>query len=518
MFQITIHSGTNDLTLQYQKPTLLASILQEAGMDFSMPCGGKGTCGKCRVTARGALSEPGEQEKRILGEALQAGVRLACMTTALGDTELFLTSRDSVVLSEGELPDFVLEPEGKGLGMAVDVGTTTVAVYLYDLGTGRLLGEDSFPNPQSLYGADVISRIQKALEGEAEALRSCLLIRLRESFLRLCAGQNQDSGMVENVVVTGNTTMLYLLFGESTEPLSHAPFEVREFYGRTLEPSALGIPEFGRARVTVPPLVSAFVGSDIMSAVLSSGMTRRRGLSLLIDVGTNGEMALWDGEKLFCCSTAAGPAFEGAGISMGMNAAPGAVSGVRLREGRLEYTVIGGGEAAGICGSGLIDAMAALLEAGLVDETGCVDEENEPYSLLLTEQDGEPAVRIGDSGILLTQKDIREIQLAKAAICAGVRSLAHEAGRKVDEVEELLLAGGFGSFINCESAGRIGLIPPELAQKARAVGNAAGMGAVLELLSLPCREESRGIAARAELLELSSSPYFMEQYVDSMLF
>lgn len=518
MFQITIHSDTKALTLQYQKPILLASALRDAGVDFAMPCGGKGTCGKCRVTARGALSEPGAQEKKLLGEALQAEMRLACMTTALGDAELFLSSRDSVVLSQGELPGFVLDPAGKGLGLAVDVGTTTVAVYLYALETGALLGEDSFPNPQALYGADVISRIQKALEGEAGALRSCLLIRLRESFLRLCDGQNQDPGTVENLVVTGNTTMLYLLFGESTEPLSHAPFEVREFYGRTLEPSVLGLPEFGRARVTVPPLVSAFVGSDIMSAVLSSGMTRKAGLSLLIDVGTNGEMALWDGKRLFCCSTAAGPAFEGAGISMGMNAAPGAVSGVRLRDGRLEYTVIGGGEAAGICGSGLIDAMAALLEAGLVDETGCIDEENEPYSLLLTERDGEPAVRIGDSGVLLTQKDVREIQLAKAAICAGVRSLAHEAGREAGEIEELLLAGGFGSFINCESAGRIGLIPPELVQRARAVGNAAGMGAVLELLSLPCREESRQIASRAELLELSSSPYFMEQYVNAMLF
>lgn len=518
MFQVTVNYRGKSTALLYQKPVLLASALQDCGVPFSMPCGGRGICGKCKVTARGALSEPGEKEREVLGEELEQGRRLACLAQALGDVQVFAEQAETMVLSDGELPEFSPEPSGSGLGFAVDVGTTTVAVYCYDQKKALLLGKGSFPNPQGIFGADVISRIEKALAGEAEALRACLKERLEECFLKLCQGQGAEPGQVDSVVVTGNTTMMYLLFGESVEPLSHAPFEAPCRYGAELPKSALGMEAFPNAKVYVPPLIGAFVGSDITSAVLSSGITRKPEISLLIDVGTNGEMGLWDGERLFCCSTAAGPAFEGAGISTGMSAAPGAIGKVWLEAEEIRCEVIGGGKALGICGSGLIDGVAALLDAGLIDESGCIDESCEPFSKYVTEIEGEPALLLGESGIALTQKDIRQVQLAKSAICAGIRSLLHESGKTAEDLKELLLAGGFGSFIDCERAGRIGLIPQELVAKARAVGNAAGMGAILELLSLSGRRESRKIVSESNLLELSSSPYFMEQYVECMMF
>ena len=513
MFHLTISCGEQSTVLEFQEPVLLADALKQARTELPMPCAGRGTCGKCRVKAQGALSRPDERERRLLGGALEQGERLACMARAIGDAEVTVPKAETVVLSYGELPEFQLKPDSQGLGAAVDVGTTTVAAYLYDLSSGQLLGKDAFPNPQAAYGADVIARIQKTMEGQGAAIRQSLQEKLRESLFRL----HREPERIGSLVITGNTAMLYLLLGEDPEPLSHAPFQIREFFGRQVEATALGIPELAKARLYVPPLVSGFVGGDLVSAVLSSGMTEQAEPAMLVDVGTNGEMALWDGNRLLCCSTAAGPAFEGAGITMGMPAAPGAVSQVRLDGNAMVCGVIGGGKALGVCGSGAIDGMAALLELGLIDEGGCINEDS-PLARLLTQWNGAPALCLGESGVLLTQRDIRELQLAKASICAGIKTLLHEAGMAPEDLSAFLLAGGFGSYIDCASAGRIGMIPAGLAKQGRPIGNAAGMGAVMELLHVPYRDRSREIAAGAVTLELSSSAYYMEQYVDAMGF
>lgn len=513
MFHLTISCGEQNTVLECQEPVLLADALKLVRAEFPMPCGGRGTCGKCRVKAQGALSQPDERERRLLGGVLERGERLACMAWAVGEAAVTVQKTDTVALSYGELPEFRLEPDSQGLGAAVDVGTTTVAAYLYDLSSGQLLGKEAFPNPQTAYGGDVIARIQKAMEGQGVAMQRSLQEKLRASLFRLC----KEPEKISSLVITGNTAMLYLLLGKDPEPLSHAPFQIEEFFGRQVDPLALGIPELGKASLSVPPLVSGFVGGDLVSAVLSSGITEQAGPGMLVDVGTNGEMALWDGKRLLCCSTAAGPAFEGAGITMGMPAAPGAVSQVRLEGGGMVCGVVGGGRALGICGSGLIDGAAALLELGLIDESGRINEES-PTARLLTRWNDGPALRLEDSGVLLTQRDIRELQLAKASICAGIRTLLHEAGMGPEDLDAFLLAGGFGSYIDCANAGRIGMIPVELAEKGKPIGNAAGMGAVMELLNVRYRDRSREIAARARTLELSSSAYYMEQYVDAMGF
>ena len=516
--RITIQSQNQIISQEYSDPVTLSQAVRDAGLTLDMPCNGKGTCGKCRVLASGSLSSPDPREEKILGNELSQGVRLACMTTATGDCQITLGKKDSQILSDGILPAFDFSPMGEKYGFAVDIGTTTVAVYLLDLSDGKRLDRDSFPNPQSSFGADVVSRIQEYLNGNGNQLQDLISQSLTESFSNLCKRHHIPKEDIDSIVITGNTTMLYLLCNQSVEPLSHSPFEITEFYGEFLSPQIAGISGFSSARLYLPRTISAFVGSDITSAILSSDIINSGKISLLMDIGTNGEMAISDNGKLYCCSTAAGPAFEGAGITMGMSAGAGAIDFVSAQDGIISYTTIKDEKARGICGSGLIDAMAALLDAGLVDESGCIDEENETYSDYLTEYHDQPAIKIGDSGVILTQKDIREIQLAKSALCAGVYSLIHAAGRSVEEVDELILAGGFGSFINCQSAGRIGMIPKELVNKTKAAGNAAGMGAIVALLSEKSRLESEDTAQSAETLELSTSPYFMDKYVECMMF
>ena len=525
---ITILHENGALPQVYSERVLLSTVLRDADaasshthahpMCVAMPCGGNGTCGKCRVYASGVLSAPSEQEKVLLGDALSAGERLACMTWAEGDCTIELhTRKEQVILTDGVLPALPLNPAEEGaVGMAVDIGTTTVAVYAYHLKDGSSLGRHSFQNPQAKFGADVISRIQAALDGNAAALRQCIRKELDSAFRRLAKHAGTPLEQVRSICVTGNTTMLDLFSGVDVEPLSHSPFEVSEHFGTIHAESQF--PALFRAQVYLPRTISAFVGSDITCALLSSGMVGSAQTILLADIGTNGEMALWHNGRLWCCSTAAGPAFEGAGISMGSAAITGAMSHVETRNGQLHWDTVGGGNAFSICGSGLIDAVAALLELGLVDETGRIDEDAPLYEAYGCEREDGPALRLGDSGIILTQPDIRAVQLAKSAICAGMYTLLHEAGASVGQVGSLLLAGGFGSFLSCASAGRIGLIPSALAPAARSIGNAAGMGASMILLSDEMKARSLEIAAAAKDVELSASPYFMEQYVEQMMF
>lgn len=512
--------GDNSVkTVEYTEPRLISDILYENGFVLPMPCAGNHTCGKCKVEVKGAVSAPTAEEIRLLvGDAKNK--RLSCMAKALGDCEIILPQKGSVaVLLKGVLPQISLEPMGENYGFAVDIGTTTVASYFYDLKTGKLLGEDAFLNPQSSSGADVISRIESALGGNAKQLAEAIRSALLSSFNKICAENNINPDLVDAITLTGNTTMMYLLLGENVEPLSKAPFEIENYLGGCFAAQAFGFKGFSNATVYIPRTISAFVGSDITCTVLSAlSKTEREEVTLIIDIGTNGEMALVKGENTVCCSTAAGPAFEGTGIAMGTIAADGAIDKVYVDEGKIKYSTIGNQKPIGICGSGLIDAIAVFLEIGLVDETGCIDEFNEKFSEYLTDCDGNPAVKIGDSGILLTQKDIRTVQLAKAAICAGIYSLVSEMKLELSKIDRLMLAGGFGSYIDAENAGRIGLIPSGLSAKTVAIGNAAGMGAAMILLSNAEKKKSFELAVAAKTVNLSTSAFFMDKYVECMMF
>lgn len=523
---ITIESGGTTRTVPFDGPIRITNLLGLHRVPLDLPCGGRGTCRQCRVTARGTLSPLTQAEREGLSEAeREDGVRLACLTTVEGEAWISVPEDAAMAVIEegGETPVYPLNPPAAGYGAAVDIGTTTLVVQLYRLGEREPLGALCRKNPQSAFGADVISRIGRAVEGEGKALARSVS-RAADGLLRaLCARCGVDPAAVGSVVVTGNTAMLYLLARESPEPLSYSPFTLTRPFGETLPASSLGLACLRETPVFLPRCMSAFVGADITCAVLAGGMLSRPGVTLLADIGTNGEMALYVDGALLCCSTAAGPAFEGAGVRMGVNAVRGAVDGVFLRDGEIVCSTIGDAEPVGLCGSGLIDAVAVLLKAGVVDETGAIQEEGHLFTERVTELDGELAVRLtgpenGGAAVLLTQEDIRQVQLAKSAICAGMKTLLAHAGLTAERVDRLLIAGGFGRHIRLENAGAIGLIPPELCEKARAIGNAAVTGAGMLLQNRAFPEETAAFARRAVTVELATNPRFMEYYVEGMLF
>jgi uncharacterized 2Fe-2S/4Fe-4S cluster protein (DUF4445 family) len=491
----TICHDTEQTRLEYTGEVRLSQILADAGLTQPHPCGGHGKCGKCAVRAEGALSPMSQTERTALENAgfdPAQGWRLSCLCDATGDITLYYNITKSAL--QGLLAGFSKEfslcapRQGNGIGMAVDIGTTTVAAYLYDLQSGRLLDSLCRENPQKVHGADVISRVGYARSGGAAELRS----EIEHCLDELAKDMSTRAGVAypDTVVAVGNSAMLHLLTGTDPSPLAAAPFILGRYFGEW---------EGGRY---YPPCISAYVGADMTAAILASDMCKEGKTALLLDVGTNGEMALLHEGKLLCCSTAAGPAFEGAGISCGSLAIPGAICAVTACEGALRCETIDGKPAVGLCGTGLIDATAALLELGALEDSGFMEED----------------APLGDSGLTLTRADIRQVQLAKAAIRAGIDTLLIEAGVGYEEIDTVYLAGGFGSYLHPESCAAIGMIPRELIGKLRVLGNAAGQGASLMLLSREELETAEEIAKTATTLELSSSMVFMEKYVDSMMF
>lgn len=492
------------LTLNGEVRAVSPGCLLSRAIGGETPCGGHGKCGKCRVIARGALSQVSDAERRLVpAEALARGVRLACLTYIEGDcvveTEDSIQSR---ILSAGASAEITLSPTFSAYGAAVDIGTTTLAAKLFDR-SGTCIAECARLNPQAIFGADVISRIEAALRGEGEALAGEIRGALDAMFESLADSAGIAARSIDRVVITGNTVMLHLLTETSVEPLSHAPFTVERRFGETLRAAELGLAALDReAKIDLPPCIAAFVGADTVCALLASGLCRTSEPGLLVDIGTNGEMAISSGERLLVCSTAAGPAFEGVGISMGMRGADGAIDAVTLVNGGLSAHTIGGGAPRGICGSGLVDAVACLLDVEEIDETGFIEDETATVA----------------PPVVLTQQDVRAVQLAKSAVCAGIRSLLAGAKIPADALKTAKIAGGFGSYLNFRSAARIGLIPEEIAGMAEAVGNAALSGASMLLLDAACAAECESIAARANVLELATNPVFVEEYMTGMLF
>lgn len=491
----------NGITLEVPAGTPLGEIPLLRRM-LEMPCSGHGRCGKCRVCAHGALSPLSDTERAHLSpREIAQGIRLACCTRAEGDCSVALEAASShQIRLDGEIPPIALAPLYSSFGAAIDIGTTTLAASLYGP-RGRLLAQASTPNPQSGWGADVISRIEAACKGSAPELAFSIQQGLQALIQDMARDAQIDAAAIDAFVITGNTAMLYLLTQTDADCLSRAPFHAARLFGEVLPAAALGLP-CPRADAYLPRCISAFVGADITTALTASGICSHPDTRMLVDIGTNGEIALWHRGQLSCCSTAAGPAFEGAGLSMGMAGKAGAVDHVRIQDGRLCPHTIGGGAPKGLCGSGAVDAIACLLETGQLDESGRL--EDAPVCIA-------PPVH-------LTQKDIRMVQLAKSAICAGLQTLLQEKGLAGDAVAELAVAGGFGSYLNVASAGRIGLLPEDLVPRVRVVGNAALAGAAMLLLSRDLIPQSEALAASAQTVDLSANPRFIQAYTGGMLF
>ena len=488
MHKLTILQDGKEKSVLFSGEEKLSALLQRVGAYVPHPCGGRGSCAKCAVCITGEVSEPNDCEKR-------AGVRLSCQITVRGDAAVTLpdSRRDEQIETETGVQTDVLLPMPGRYGAAVDIGTTTLAAKLFDLQTGACLGTAAGLNPQTAVAADVMGRIGAAMAGSLTLLQDQVTGEI-ERLLAACRAQSGITAEPDALVLTGNTTMLYLLTGRDPTCLSHAPFEADTLFGGEMQLS-------GR-RTYLPPCMNAFVGADITCAVLASGMCEKNDTALLCDIGTNGEMALWKDGTLYVTSTAAGPAFEGAGISCGCGSVRGAIDRVWLEDGKLCVHTLGNAKAVGVCGSGLIDAIAAGLESEQIDETGFLEDDTLPLA----------------DGVALVPQDIRAVQLAKAAIAAGMAVLLETAGVSLDAVQTLYIAGGFGSHLNVKSAAAIGLLPPEWTNRTQILGNAALSGAVQALLNQNAHESLGRIAARAVHVNLGGSPRFNEQYVEHMLF
>ena len=505
MLTMTVWTDRGEDRFPVEKGALLSDVLRTHRLSPDMPCGGRGLCGKCLVWAESGLEAPSDHERSCLTpDQLARGARLACQARITGDVRLRLTAPKviSQICTGGEDRPLGTDPIFTRLGCAVDLGTTTLAARLYDH-TG-LLATASAPNPQRIFGSDVISRVGKAMEGEGAALAACVRQAINGLLSDLCKQTGRETAEVDGLVITGNTAMLHLLNGTDPSPLSAAPFQAKELFGVKIPASTLELNTGTDCFVCLPRCMSAFVGGDITTALLASRLCEGQDRALLVDIGTNGEIVLWQDGELLCCSTAAGPAFEGANLSQGMQGAPGAIDHIRVVNGGLVLHTIGDAPAVGICGSGVADLLACLLEMDLLDETGLLD-------------DGEDRWALTDT-VAFTQGDVRQVQLAKSAVCSGIETLLHQAGLEEDDVSAVAVAGGFGSFLDLHSAAAIGLLPPALENACRVIGNAALDGASMLLWDKALWEESIALADSAKTVELAGNRFFMDRYVENMMF
>ena len=579
--------------------TTLFSAAHWIGLPIDSTCGGRGTCGKCKVQVLDGGLEVSSADRKELREAeIGSGWRLSCQARVYQDTvclvpELQRVPRAAtmgvnrlvlldpnvrkvyVELAEPSLEDQrgdverlqdALTAEGfdmkAGLaalatlpgtlrgcgfkvtavlggdqliavepgdtreacyGVAFDVGTTTVVGTLMNLRTGMAEAVRSTLNGQAPFGADVISRISHAMAGSAALLE--LQAAVRQSMNGILGELYTEAGVareqVYEAVVVGNATMLHLLLGIDPTPISMVPF-TPAFHGPLdLEARDAGLEIHRNGRVQTLPLIGAYVGADIVSGLIATGLGREDRLRLFVDVGTNGEIVLGSSRRILATAAPAGPAFEGSQIACGMRATEGAIEGVTLSD-RVELQVIGGDvRPRGICGSGLVDTVAQLRLCGLLDASGRMRSKDEapehPLSDRLITVDGVRAFLLAED-VYLSQRDVRELQFGKGSIASGIKVLMDELGVTPGEIEEVLLGGSFGSYLNPESARVIGLVPPVDVDRILSVGNTAGEGAKMTLLSFRERQVAFELPDQVEYVELSARADFNESFLAVLQF
>ena len=499
--------------------TVLEGLRTGGFLHVEAPCGGSGRCGRCLAKITGEVSPISPRERALLTPGDER--RLMCLTVIQGDCTVEL-GQGSLTAAEEGLSRFVSQGGGTGLGAAVDIGTTTVVLHLCSRATGETLATVSAGNAQRSFGADVIARVQHAMEHPdgLAAQTAAIRTQLAELLARACRQANRSPSEVEEVYVAGNTVMEHLFAGLSPAGIAVAPFTPASLFGNTVPAEIFGLGTSPDATLTLAPCVSGYVGGDITAGLMAVDAAHSEQPVLFVDVGTNGEMALGDQTGLLCCSTAAGPAFEGACISCGMAAVPGAIDKVWLENDQICCSVLGGGQALGLCGSGLLDALAVLLKLEIVDETGRLLPADEAPAQFADRLEGEGRfVRFHlTEHVWVSAEDVRRLQLAKAAIAAGIETLMEEKGLTAADISVFYLAGGFGSFLRPESAAAIGLFPSDLLPKLHVVGNSAGAGARAALLSKEARHALTATQGLCEYLELSGLAQFNDAYLDHMIF
>ncbi len=515
--QISIHSGAT-----------LVEAAGQAGIILNTVCGGRGTCKKCI-----AYLEP--EGRKVL--ACNYRIQSDLVVTIPRDSRFF----EQQILTEGADAEPGIEPDiyqaytqaaagGAILGVAVDIGTTTVVVRLVDMTDGQCLAAEAALNPQTKFGDDVVTRIAYAETDEKfTELREAITGCINDLVSKLCEKTAVDTDSIFEICIVGNTTMNHIFLGLPIMQLGRAPYKAYSLDARDLTAGESALLLNAAGNVHTVENIAGFVGSDTTAVALASGIDTDDEMTLAVDIGTNGEIVLGTRNKLYAASCAAGPAFEGARISCGGRAAEGAIEAVVLGEDDIDLDVIGNCPPRSLCGSGLIDAVAVLLELGIIESTGRFAEpqtlrDKLPPAIFsrISQQDGQPAFCLAGDGkagtVLLTQRDIRETQLAKAAIRAGIRLLQKRMGLKDSDVKHILLAGAFGNYIRRESALRVGLLPSVDVDRIRSIGNAAASGAQMILLSRYRRNRAGELARRIEYVEIAHEPDFHNFFADSLIF
>ncbi|GAB6174783.1 ASKHA domain-containing protein [Paradesulfitobacterium aromaticivorans] len=611
MVEVKFLPSNKMVSVQDGSNILQAAIAAEVQVEST--CGGKGTCGKCKVRLQTGEADRGVNltpaEKKFLTPAeIESGWVLACQhilsedavvvlqeqkdaydrkagfhdsekirAHAPGIRKLALDLKEPTVGDQGadwervvralpvedvpfscpvaaSLPQklrqgkfkvtavldgarlLAVEPgdtRDRSYGLAIDIGTTTVVVYLVDFNRGTVIASGAVTNPQNIFGADVIARITHAAGGPQalQELQEKVVVGINGIIAQLTGKCEVSPEEIYQAVVVGNTTMSHLFLGIDPSFLAPAPFIPAFQQAVEIEAGELGLNILATAIVTVLPNVAGYVGSDTVGVMLAGGADRLQGVNLMVDIGTNGEIVLIGKGSILTCSTAAGPAFEGAEIKHGMRAAEGAIERVHISS-DVEVGVIGGTKPRGICGSGLIDALSEMVRVGVVESSGRLAAkeaqlENLPPLVrrrLRGSGGGAEFVLVWgeDSAtgedLVISQKDVRELQLAKGAIMAGIRVLLRELGAEVREIDRVLLAGAFGNYIGKESALGIGLLPPVPLDRIAAIGNAAGDGAKMALLSVAEKERALSLARQVRHIELSSDKGFQEEFIDALSF
>jgi uncharacterized 2Fe-2S/4Fe-4S cluster protein (DUF4445 family) len=462
-----------------------------------------------------APGDPGSDLARVMdalrATAPEADLRRVDLSALRGLSPLLRDEGGDVrvVTRRGELLS-ILPRESSPLGVAVDLGSTKVALFLYDLSSGSLLASRGFINPQVPYGEDIVTRIQYAVEKDPFRLGGLVVEGINDNLAAMCVEVGRSRDDIFEMVLVGNTAMHHLFLALPVAQLGKSPYLPATDLPMEVKARDIGLVLSPAAVVYLPPPIAGYVGSDHLAAVAAARLWERPGPCLLLDIGTNTEVALQSGERIRSCSCASGPAFEGGGLSQGMRAGEGAIEKVAINpsSGEPELAVIGEAAPLGICGSGILSALAAMIETGILDVSGRIQEAGSR----VIRQGGELAYSLAlpheghTAGVAITQNDIREIQKAKGAIRAGIDALLAEEGISHADLEEVVLAGAFGTYIDPAAALYISLLPPVSLERVRQVGNAAGAGARSMLLSTGARSEAEEVAGRLEYLELSAYP------------
>ncbi len=507
-FPIIVKKDGEELVIQGQEDLSLMKTLHTQGIYLSAVCAGKGTCGKCKIQVlEGEIQLSKEDERFFSKEELEKGYRLACKAFPKGKCTISLDFNQEdeflvVTDYEKDTQTFEVTKDGR-YAVAVDIGTTTIAMQLVDLDKKEVIDVFTAINRQRAYGADVISRIEASNNGKGNELRQCILGELEKGIHALLEGKEI---VPEKMVIGANTTMVHLLMGYSCETLGVFPFTPVN-----IDTIHIGYEELFGSReysfeVTVFPGISTYVGGDITAGLYACDFDRKEQISVLVDLGTNGEMAVGCKDKIMVTSAAAGPAFEGGNIIHGTGSIPGAVCNVVIEDGKAVLKTIGDKEPVGICGTGVIDMTYELVKAELVDETGLLEEDYFEEGFPLTE------------GIAFYQKDVREIQLAKSAVRAGLETLLLKYGVTYDEIDKIYIAGGFGYKMDIVKAIGIGLLPGGCKDKIEAIGNSCLKGAVLYLTDKEAEERVGHIAELSTEVNLPGDRDFNKFYMEYMYF